>query len=99
MAKWEQGLLFLKPTIGPQNIYSKKKNGPKPVYLPDVKDSMDHALQKAPSMLVSCFNEIPELTDKSLELGVLPGVTSDQVDNSPFSALRSANDKYLSWQY
>lgn len=85
-----KGLLFLKATIGPQNIYSR--NGPKPVYLPDVKDSMDYTLQKAPSILVSCFNEVPELTDESLELDVLPGVTSDQFDSSPFSALRLAND-------
>lgn len=79
---------FLKAIIASQKKFSK--NWSKPVYLTDRK--ANHTLQKPPSMLVSYFNGIPEPTEKALELGVLPGVTSDQFDDYPFSALRMAND-------
>jgi hypothetical protein len=43
-------------------------------------------------MLVSYFNQIPELPSKALELDVLPDETSDQFDGYPSSVPRFAND-------
>lgn len=59
--------------------------------------SANHKNQKVVPILVSYFNEVPGNNVKVLGLDVLPGATSDQLNNYTFSALSTAQvDKMIS---
>lgn len=53
--------------------------------------SANHKNQEVVRILVSCFNEIPGDNVKVLELDVLPGATSDQLNGYTFSALSAVH--------
>lgn len=53
--------------------------------------SANHKNQKVVPILVSYFNEIPGDNVKVLELDVLPGETSDQLNEYTFSVLSTVH--------
>lgn len=62
-------------------------NEVRPLCLSSMTSSANHKNKNVVPILVSYFNEIPGDNVKVLELDVLAGVTSDQLNEYTFSAL------------